>query len=141
MIYENGKWTNVTNKEPTAKANHEIYDLMNVAQDPNDASHYFVTTYGTGVLEMRDTTLLKRHMPSNSGLYPAAADNPEFYTRTDGAMYDEQGNLWLMNAGNVEGNVHVISRDGSWSSFNLLENGRKITLETPGDILVDRRNP
>lgn len=142
MIYENDTWTNIRNNELVKKAkDHPIYDLMNVAQDPNDASHYFVTTYGTGMMEMRDTSMVKLHLPSNSYLYPAAADNPDQYTRTDGAMYDEQGNLWILNPGNVKGNVHVISRDGVHSSFNLSDNGRNITLETPGEILVDSRDP
>ena len=145
MIYEDGIWTNIKNADLVKAANgHKLYDFMNVAQDPNDASHYFVTTYGTGLLEMRDTNVIKIHLPSNSKLVSAAPAYPDYYTRTDGAMYDDQGNLWLLNMGapNAEnGKIHVISPDGEWHSFELLRNHSSIVLNTAGEILVDKRNP
>lgn len=142
MIYQDHIWTNISNSLLSSQAGGlAIRDLMNVAQDPLDDSHYFVTTYGTGLLEMRDTTLVQHYLPHNSPLSPAATDNPNAYTRTDGAMYDDQGYLWVLSAGGGEGSVHVISPQGQWSSFNLYANGSRIQLTTPGEILVDGRNP
>ena len=97
MIYQNGWWQNIGNSELVKKTNHAIYDIMNVAQDPKDESHYFMTTYGTGLLEMRDSNFVKLYLPRNSNLFSADPNNPDTYTRTDGAMYDEQGNLWVLN--------------------------------------------
>ena len=140
MIYENDTWRNIKNEELIPQANHALSDMMNVAQDPNDPSHYFVTTYGTGLLEMYNNRVKKLYLPSNSNLFSAAPDNPDKYTRTDGAMYDDQGNLWVLNMGSGNGNVHVISPDGNWHSFDLEQNGSRIVLQTTGEILMDNRN-
>lgn len=141
MIYEDGIWTNIKNKDLLRQSGKsKLLDFMNVAQDPNDDSHYFVTTFGTGLIEMRDTSLVQVYTPDNSNLFSAATNNPGAYTRTDGAMYDVQGNLWVLNAGDQGKNVHVISPKGEWSSFNLIANRKEIAMHTPGEIMVDSRN-
>jgi hypothetical protein len=140
MIYENDAWCNIKNEDLILQTNHALSDMMNIAQDPKDPSHYFVTTYGTGLLEMYNNRVKKLYLPSNSNLFSAAPENPDKYTRTDGAMYDDQGNLWVLNMGSGNGNVHVISPDGKWHSFDLEQNGSRIVLQTTGEILVDNRN-
>ena len=140
MIYDNGEWTNIKNGKLVEKANHAIYDLMNVAQDPKDPQHYFVTTYGTGMLEMRADSVVKLFLPNNSDLQSAAANNPDNYTRTDGAMFDEQGNLWVLKMGNIDYNVHVINTKGDWYHLELHYNNTRIPIYTAGEIMVDRRN-
>ena len=143
MIYENGEWKNIKHDALVKQVNgHKLYDFMNVAQDPQDPNHYFITTYGTGVLEMQDTTAINVFLPENSGLISAVPTNPQLYTRTDGAMYDDQGNLWILNTENNVADIHVIAPNGVWYSLNLQENtGSSIALNTPGEILVDNRNP
>ena len=141
MIYKDDVWTNIKNNTLKEKAGgHDFYDFMNVAQDPQDDSHYFVTSYGTGLLEMKDTNIVNIYLPSNSGLFSAAPERPNYYTRTDGAMYDDRGNLWVLNAGGGKGNVHVVSSSGVWKSFDLYHNGLRIELTTPGEMLMDNRN-
>ncbi len=141
MIYEDGFWKNIKNNKLVEQAGgHKLCDFMNVAQDPNDASHYFITSYGNGLLEMKDTNIVNIYLPSNSGLSSADPNDPKHYTRTDGAMYDDKGNLWVLNAGGGKGNVHVVSSSGVWKSFDLYDNGLRIELTTPGEILMDNRN-
>ena len=140
MYYENGHWTNITNGRLTEMADHALYDCMNVAQDPNDKNHYFVTTYGTGMLEMYDTVLHKLHLPHNSGLESVVPSDPDLYTRTDGAMYDEQGNLWVLNAGRNIDNIRILTPQGEWNSFHITSKGTRVPFHTPGEIVVDRRN-
>ncbi len=142
MIYENGEWTNIKNKDLVKAANgHALRDFINVAQDPLDSKHYFVTTYGTGLLEMRDTSVVNLYLPSNSGLSSAIEHNPDNYTRTDGILYDDKGYLWVLNTGEGVGNVHVVSPDGKWHSFDVYANNKRIILHTAGKILLDQRNP
>jgi hypothetical protein len=91
---------------------------------------------------MQDTTAINVFLPENSGLISAIPTNPQLYTRTDGAMYDDQGNLWILNTENNVADIHVIAPNGVWYSLNLQENtGSSIALNTPGEILVDNRNP
>lgn len=141
MIYENNEWTSIKNADlEKAVGGHKLLDFMNVAQDPTDADHYFITTYGTGLLEMKGMSVVNLYLPSNSGLLAADSKNPEAYTRTDGAMYDDQGNLWLLNLGDESGKVHVVSPNGMWHSFDLYNNRERIQLHTAGEIFTDIRN-
>lgn len=143
MFYENSQWTNITNGELTEMADHALYDFMNVAQDPFDKDHYFVTSYGTGLLEMKGTTLVKLHLPHNSALKSAVANDPDLYTRTDGAMYDEQGNLWVLNASTRPENICILPKGGGendWVSFNVYHGNNRIAMMTPGEMLIDRRD-
>ena len=141
MIYENNVWTSIKNADlEKAVGGHKLLDFMNVAQDPMDADHYFITTYGTGLLEMKGMSVLNLYLPSNSGLLAADPKNPEAYTRTDGAMYDDQGNLWLLNLGDESGKVHVVSPNGKWPPFDLYNNRDRIQLHTAGEIFTDNRN-
>lgn len=143
MYFENGRWTNIYTSQLLQAIGHIPYDFMNVAQDPKDANHYFVTSFGSGLLEMYGKEVLNMYTPNNSPLRSAAA-NIQKYTRTDGAMYDDQGNLWVLNTSNSEGtkNVHVINQEqNKWVAFNLTYNGELVVLHTPGEIMVDNRNP
>jgi ligand-binding sensor domain-containing protein len=140
MFYENGTWTNISNAQLNEATGTTILDLMNVAQDPNDKNHYFVTSYGTGLLEMYEDDVINLYTPNNSSLTSAVENKPETYTRTDGAMFDEQGNLWVLNT-SVNNNVHIMDAHGnSLAAYDIVSNGVRIPLYTPGEILVDRRN-
>ena len=140
MMLENDRWTNIKNWDLVKKANHVLYDAMDVAQDPDDSNHYFITTYGTGVIEMQDTNFVNLYLPSNSTLQSAAPTNPDLYTRADRIMYDEQKNLWILNAGGFEENIQILSSQGKWSSFSLTYDRKSVVLQTPGDLIMDRRN-
>lgn len=142
MYYENGMWVNISNFHLNASTGATILDLMNVAQDPNDKNHYFVTSYCSGLLEMYDLEVLNLYTPQNSPIQSAAptSPRPEIYIRTDGAMYDDLGNLWFFNAGENMKNVHVITPEHKWISYNISYQGNDIPLHTPGEIMVDRRN-
>lgn len=141
MMYENGEWNNIKNGTLVESAGMPIYDIMNVAQDPQDSNHYFLTTFGSGVIEMRGDSVETIYLPDNSTLKSAVPTNPTSYTRTDGAMYDEQGNLWILNMGITDGNIQILSPDGTWTAYDLLHKGLPVTLHTAGEIMVDRRNP
>ena len=141
MMYENGEWNNIKNGTLVKSAGMPIYDIMNVAQDPQDANHYFLTTFGSGVIEMRGDSVETIYLPDNSTLKSAVPTNPTSYTRTDGAMYDEQGNLWILNMGITDGNIQILSPDGSWTAYDLLYKGLPVTLHTAGEMMVDQRNP
>lgn len=139
MFYENGTWVNISNDVINKACGFKVYDLMNVAQDPNDKDHYFVTSYGAGLLEMQSDEVVNLYTPDNSTLISAVPKYPKEYTRTDGAMYDEQGNLWILNAVGTK-SINIFTPDKQWFSFGLASQSDTIPLYTPGEIMVDRRN-
>lgn len=141
MFYENGTWVNVSNEKINEACDATILDLMNVAQDPNDKDHYFVTSYGSGMLEMYGEDVIKLYTPSNSALVSAAPNAPNRYTRTDGAMFDDKGYLWVLNT-EVENNILIMDAQGNkLATYSLYSNSVRVPLYTPGEIIVDRRNP
>lgn len=146
MYLEDDLWTNIYARKLKNSDGFIPYDLMNVAQDPRDEHHYFVTSYGAGLLEMRDKELQETYTPANSPLASADPNKPHLYTRTDGAIFDDQEYLWVLNPTGT--NVHVIdyafwsTRDSKyWTSYNLFYNGEQVPLHTPGEIMIDNRNP
>ena len=141
MFYENDSWVNISHSQINEACNATILDLMNVAQDPKDKDHYFVTSFGSGLLEMYRDEVIKLYTPSNSSLTSAVDKHPELYTRTDGAMFDNQGYLWVLNT-SATNNIHIIDANGNTiAKYNLYSDGVRVPLYTPGEILVDHRNP
>ncbi|MEI7502310.1 MAG: hypothetical protein WCJ61_03415, partial [Paludibacter sp.] len=51
MILENGVWTNIYGSTIQTQTGQSVLDFMNVAVDPLDKKHFYVTSYGTGLYE------------------------------------------------------------------------------------------
>ncbi len=162
MMYENGRWENKHNSEIFDKtlefrnnlfydkatgyaiprsANNPtpefwpIIDFMNVAVDPKDSSHFFVTSYGTGLYEYKNDTFEKWHNHTNSTIESVVAANPYYYNRLDGAIFDSKGNLYLANMGTTSA-VKILKNDGNWTELYYTESLR----ETLGRILISNVN-
>lgn len=149
MIYDinQNSWTNISEEYLTPKLDGFIItDMMNVAVDPFDADHFFVTTYGNGFLEFYRNELVKRYTYFNSPLQSAAPGaHEDFYVRTDGALFDEMGNLWVLNV-ETDRPVHVATpsqiqaahstEQATWSVISL--KGKR--LYTPGEMFIDNRH-
>ena len=140
-IYDGQGWRGIPWQDTWFYTNHDIRDIVSYAVDPKDAGHFFVATYGTGVFEFKDYKAYKHYDSSNSTLRKVTAESSDYYfTRTDGAMMDEQGNLWVMNATTIGQPLHVMNTLGQWFSIPLRSGGNELTFETPTGIWVDQRN-
>ncbi len=140
MMYQNNRWTAISQGEITSKTNKPAYDFMNIAVDPKDHSHFFVTSYGTGVYEFHNNELKNHFLPENSTLSSILPDQPDLYTRTDGAVFDENGNLLIVDAGGDGSAIVVLTKDGKWEGVNLLIDGKPAIIYTPGEMLIDATN-
>lgn len=135
-FYENGIWHNFTTSyfiEHTETIN-KCYDLVDIAINPNDKTHYWIASYGLGIYEFRDDKIYKFHHCDNSGLVSIFPNGDKYnYTRTDGMTYDEKGNLWILNnAGNL---IKYIDPNGVYHEIN-----HSIIVETPQDIIINNKN-
>jgi len=153
MIYDIEKetWYNIAGEDVDKQTGYHIFDLMNVAVDPQDAEHFYVTSYGTGVLEFQGLQLVNRYTYGNSPLETAAPGTYEQnYVRTDGAIFDAEGNLWFLNPGG-ENLVHVASPaqlassrqsgTGSWFKMPLnYASGVYTPIYTPDPLIIDNKN-
>ena len=140
-IYDGTQWRGISWPDTWYYANHDIRDAVQYAVDANDPGHFFVTTYGTGVFEFKNYKAVKHYDSANSSLRKANETVSDYYyTRTDGAMMDEQGNLWVLNATTLGRAVHILTPLGQWVSLPLISVGNELSFETPAGIWVDRRH-
>jgi hypothetical protein len=137
MIYENGVWNNLWARD-VADPFTGIYalDFMNVAVNPKDNNHFFVTSYGTGLYEFKNNELLKWYNTTNSPLFNIVPSQPTNYIRLDGAVFDKDGNLFLanMDTGNA---IKILTSNGVWKQLNFASSSQ----ETLGKIIISNQNP
>lgn len=109
LILEDDQWRGLNDKQAMFDAlGYQPQDFMNMAIDPADNSHYFITTWGDGMMEYRNNLFYKQHGPKNSPLRNIIAGR---FCRVDGAKFDEGGNLWVLNS--------KYYPEGSSSTYNL----------------------
>ena len=141
MRYDGTHWKNITAETIHSKTLTEVRDFMNVAVDPNNLEHYYVTSYGTGLYEFDHDTLVRHDLAGgNNTLVSASASTPHLYTRLDFASYDSVGNLWFINSGRSS-QRQCIRASGEWSAQDLLIDGFNFQLETPGGLIIDHHRP
>jgi hypothetical protein len=105
-------------------------DAMRVAADPNDDSHFFVSSWGNGLYEFLHGEVVNNYNQYNS---PLESIRPgENYTRICGLAWDNAGNLWMTQSG-VPGNLKAITPDGNW-----IITGVALSVPAVGDMVIDR---
>ncbi len=140
MIYNGSQWHNISQQTIQAATNgHPAKDFMDVAVDPMDAEHFFVTAYGGGVYEFKNYQVVEQYLPDNSTLISRSANNPTGYTRCTGGVFDSEGNFWCLNTTESH-TLHHYSQDGKWVGLPLIVNGNALFLETTGDLILDNQN-
>jgi hypothetical protein len=110
-IYENNNWSTL----PSGI----LKDAMRGLIDPNDNNHYFVTTWGGGLLEYENNNLKTQF----SG---------QAYVRVCGLAMDKSKNLWITQTG-VSQPIKVLKPDGNW-----IVNPVTIDAPTIGDIIITK---
>jgi hypothetical protein len=106
-----------------------IVDPMRSVIDPKDNSHFFVSTWGGGVLEYRDGKLIRQHNDSNSPLQTIIPGQP--FVRVCGLAIDGGSNLWITQTG-VPGSIKILKPDGTWA----FDPNLTISAPTIGDITI-----
>ncbi|MCR4665510.1 MAG: hypothetical protein K5660_09110 [Paludibacteraceae bacterium] len=153
MIYDIAAdtWTNIETETVKSQTGTWVLDFMNVAVDPFDKEHFIVTSYGTGMYEFLNNQLVRWYNHLNSPLQTLAVTaDPFLYIRTDAAMFDSEGNLWVLNMG-INEPLHVISPQQlltgreqgatTWNKYGFVTNdGITFPLVTGGEMFIDRRH-
>jgi hypothetical protein len=118
--FEENRWSSVP---PSS-----LLDPMRVL--PGKNNNYFVTTWGMGLLEFSDTTLLNHYNEYNSPLTSVIPGDP--YTRLCGMAFDTDENLWVIHSG-VDHNFKVLRPDRTWITLPV-----KIDAPSIGDLIITR---
>ena len=141
MRYDGEQWTNISTGVIQAQTGKPVLDFMNTAADPRDINHYYVTSYGTGLYEFRNDSLVRHDVAgTNNSLVAIAPNSPDTYTRLDYATYDADNNLWMMDAA-LSSQLQCIDASGNWHAVTVLNEGSPIAFHTPGGLIIDHRNP
>ncbi|MDO9580989.1 MAG: hypothetical protein Q7J06_10575, partial [Bacteroidales bacterium] len=101
--HENNNWNNLTSAT--------IKDAMRALIDPDDHDHFFVSTWGGGLLEYKNGKIAHQYSGDPSPLQTIIPGQP--YVRVCGLAMDKYKNLWLTQTG-VPGSIKALKPDGSW---------------------------
>jgi hypothetical protein len=145
MIYENGVWINISGNHIKSITGYNALDFMNVAIHPNDNSHFFVTSYGTGLYEFKNNEFYKWHNNTNSNgvIYTIIDGNPFNYIRLDGAIFDNNNNLLFCNMNSGVKVYYNNTETGHYEWYNPVGpfSNPAFTLVTLGKIVISNQNP
>lgn len=122
-IHDGNNWTAIT---PAS-----VFDGMRTLIDPYDRDHFFVSTWGGGLLEYRNNILVNHFTDANSPLQTIIPGRP--YVRVCGLAMDEEKNLWMTQS-EVKGSMKVLKPDGTW-----IVNPLTIDAQMIGDIIITER--
>jgi len=131
MVYEDDNWYNFNE----STANNEIQkligsgsrDYMGVAVNPNDENHYFIATYGEGIIELKNNEFVNLYNSNNSPLKSTGNGNATNDVRIGSVCFDKEGNLWSTNC-LVSNAINVMKPNGEWKSlyYPQLNNADKL---------------
>ena len=112
------KWTNFDEETVTHAAGFGVQDYVGVAVDPDDPTHCFVSTFGEGVIEVKDNTFVRLYNHTNTPLRSALpnAKDAQRYVRAIGIGFDKNKNLWMTNC-SAQNGIVVRTPDGTWKSL------------------------
>ena len=99
-LFAGNHFTNLTSASVT--------DAMRSCFDPANSSHFYISTWGDGLLEYNNNTLVKKYDNTNS---PLQSDGS--MVKVCGLAMDDAKNLWITQTG-VTGSIKILKPDGTW---------------------------
>lgn len=128
-VFENSTWTNLPSPD--------VVDAMRAISDPDNSNHIFISTWGGGLLEYDNNSLVHQYSYENSPLQTISPGQPQ--VRICGMAFDKFKNLWITQTG-VPGSIKVLKTDGTtWKNGTIwLANPVAIDAPVTGDIIITR---
>ncbi len=106
--FADNKWSNWKDED--------IRDFFRIVIDPSDPMHYYIASWGYGLVELQDGEMKNVFNTQNSTLQTIIANSS--YIRIGGLAYDRDENLWVNNTG-VPEPLSVLKKNGKWKSFSI----------------------
>ncbi len=137
MWYENNEWTNITTQDIQTDLGFDVvWNWCDVMANPLDPTHFYVASYGNGLIEYKNDTFYKWYHADNSPLYTLIEGQSEKYTRVDALTMDKAGNLWMINCGPKE-SLTVLTQQHEWHRFP----SPNVFFKVNKDLFIDKDNP
>jgi len=115
--FDNSGWFHFNNKTTLGSIApiDSFYDVTAVAVNPNNADHFYVAAWNTGVYEVLNKKLIGAYNSGNSTLQQLTGAP---FIRIDDVAFDENGNVWVSNSA-VPNVLSVKKTDGNWKGFSF----------------------
>ena len=139
QVLENGEWIIFQDDMKPAFAT-SYRDVNSIAIDPFNENHVMVATC-SGLYEFVDGNFKYNYTAGNTDYFKSAiSNNAPDYVRTDGIIYDHEGNLYCLNSSSTSGIIKR-SKDGLWSGImdNALIDLPNLSLRTMKGTIIDSR--
>jgi len=134
MMYENNVWTNISRTSIEANTGVACTDLISVAVDSKDNSHFFAASYSSGLYEFKNNIFFKYHNFTNSTIENLFGSYQ--YQMMGGSILDQDGNLWLLNEYAKYG-IKVYLADGTWTQLTYPGVNNKPSM---GGMIISNQN-
>lgn len=117
---EDKKWKNIYPSEMGIYDYVDYaYDVTSVATDPKDKNHWFFSTFGEGVFEVKNDKIIALYNhKSTNGEIKSANNDYIHYNRCDGLIYDSYGNLYTALSSTVNP-VSIYSATTGWKNLEF----------------------
>ena len=127
-FYQNN-WWDVMKKEQHPAL--DTLDDINFCEiDPNDNTHVWLGSWGKGLVEVRNNSIVNVFNQYNS-ILERKVEYP--WCGIGGIKYDQDGNLWMVNSHTMRF-LKVIKANGQWAEFDF--QGLINTGTTVGDLMI-----
>ncbi len=126
---ENGLWRHISFENLL-----QARALTSVAFDPKKKGEYFISSYYSGLLKMKDDSAVALFNSSNSVLTDELIKNTSFLNPVS---FDADGNLWMTNLGEQK-SLFVLKKDGQWGSYSFLNQTNNPKNDRYSEIVIDK---
>lgn len=117
-----GKWNNYINQSAR--------DYLYFAVDKANNNHFFIGAWAGGIYEYMDNTLINTYTNENSVISDWFGNTG--VVRISGIEYDQNGNLWLVNAS--KNPLNVLTNENKWETFDF---DGKLGDRTTGNLIIN----
>ena len=108
-----------------------LRDVVSLCIDPADANHIYAASWGNGVGEINNGTLVQQFGAANSAL--VGIDNYPNDIRISDLALDSDGNLWVSSSSSAKP-LAVKTPAGEWSNFSF---NSTVNSQFLGNMLID----
>ena len=140
QVLNKGEWT--IYQDDFKPAYYDQYlDVTGLAVDPGDPEHVFACNSHCGMFEFKNGKMINNFTPENSAITPIFEGNHD-YVRTNGPVFDRQGNLFLLNTSTPEALIEF-TKDRQWTAKHhaelFLNSNSKVSLGLLQGSILDSR--
>jgi len=115
-IFKDNEWKFIeSDKFSNAAGTYNFWDAMCIAPNPNDENSGFVGSFGRGIAEVSNDSVINIFKEGNSAIQYASCCQ---FARIGGLDFDASSNLWIANS-DASNFLVLYSSDKNWYNFPL----------------------